>query len=355
MICLINRLIINKIEFKMNVNLKNVFLGSVFLLVSCNNNSKLSPITPDVITEKGLNDIDDPAIWVHPTDPTKSIVFGTDKETNGAIYAYNLEGKIIEDKTIRNIKRPNNVDIAYGFKINDSVSTDILVFTEREKQQVRIFSIPEVKPVDNGGFKVFEDEMSIENRLPMGVATYKSPIDSSFYAIVGRKNGPLKGYLYQYKLSVENSQISAKLVRKFGGFSGKKEIEAVAVDSEMGFVYYSDEGYCIRKYYAEPSKGNEELACFGGEYFLDDIEGIAIAKMKNKSGYLIVSDQQKGQFNLFDRKTNEFVKAVNLSTLETDGCEVVTIPLNNTFKSGLFVAMNNERNFYFYDFEKILK
>ncbi|MDN3619379.1 phytase [Polaribacter undariae] len=340
----------------MKLSIKNsiLFLGTVTLL-ACNSGSKLPAIAPDVITEKSINDTDDPAIWIHPTDASKSIVFGTDKETNGAIYAYDLQGKVIEEKTIRNIKRPNNVDLEYGFQVNDSVKVDVLIFTEREEQQIRLFSVPDMKPLDNGGFSVFEDETTVENKLPMGVAIYKSPIDGSFYAIVGRKKGPKEGYLYQYKLVSENSKVTATLVRKFGQFSGEKEIEAIAVDAEMGFVYYSDEMHCVRKYYAEPSKGNEEIACFGSELFERDIEGIAIAKFENEKGYIIVSDQQKGQFNLFDRQTNAFIKAVNLSTTQTDGCDVVTVPLNDTFKSGLFVAMNDAKDFYFYDLDKLLK
>jgi len=330
------------------------FVGALFI-TSCDFGSKLPPIKPDVITEKTINDTDDPAIWVHPTDPSKSIVFGTDKETNGAIYAFDLNGKIIEQKTIRNIQRPNNIDLEYGFPLNDSTSVDIIAFTEREKHQIRLFSVPDMKPLDNGGIPVFKDEQSIENRLPMGIAIYKSPVDSSFYAVVGRKKGPNEGYLYQYKLDYQNNKIQSTLVRKFGKFSGQKEIEAIAIDAELGYIYYADEGHCIRKYYAEPSKGNQEISCFGSEYFYKDIEGIAIAKMKNEGGYLIVSDQQKGQFNLFDRQTNAFIKAVNLTTTETDGCEVVTTPLNKTFSSGLFVAMNDAKNFYFYNLEKLLK
>jgi 3-phytase len=334
---------------------KIVYSVLVFLLFSCEGKSKLPQIKPDIITVKTLNDTDDPAIWVHPTDPSKSIVFGTDKETNGAIYAFDLEGNILANKTIRNIKRPNNVDVGYGFRINDTLTTDIMVFTEREKQQIRLFSVPEMIPLDNGGFSVFEDAENIESKLPMGIALYKSPKNGLFYAIVSRKNGPKKGYLYQYILTLDGGRIQTKLVRKFGDFSGKKEIEAIAVDAEMGFIYYSDEGHGIRKYYAEPSKGNEEISCFGRDYFLEDMEGIAIAKLKNQSGYLIVSDQQRGQFNLFDRKTNAFIKAVNLTTTATDGCEVVTVPLNKKFKSGLFVAMNEEKNFYFYDFDRLLE
>lgn len=317
------------------------------------NQSKLPPIKPDVITEFTLNDTDDPAIWVNPKDPSKSIVFGTDKETNGAIYAFDLEGKIIEDMTIRNIERPNNVDIEYGFQLMDSTLTDILVFTEREKQQIRVFSVPDMQPLDNGGFSVFEDEEMLENRLPMGIGLYKSPKDSIVYAIVGRKTGPKDGYLYQYALQADSMGVKSNFVRKFGSFSGIKEIEAIAVDDKNGFVYFSDEGVCIKKYYAEPNKGNKELACFGNDFFSEDIEGIAIASYPDGRGYLIVSNQQKGEFNIFSTADNSFVKAVNLTTKETDGCEAVTVSLNGQFPNGLFVAMNDEKNFYFYDLGKL--
>ncbi|MFS4468759.1 phytase [Maribacter sp. 2210JD10-5] len=336
------------------MNIKKVWVligGMAPFFSSCGN--KLPPIAPDVITEFTLNDTDDPAIWVNPEDASKSIVFGTDKETNGAIYAFDLDGKIIEEKTIRNIKRPNNVDVEYGFRLNDSTQTDILVFTEREQHQIRVFSIPDIKPLDVEGFPVFEDEELIENRLPMGLALYKSPKDDAVYAIVGRKTGPSEGYLYQYALLSDSTGVSTSLVRKFGSFSGTKEIEAIAVDDENGHIYYADEGVCIKKYHAEPNMGNEEISCFGGEYFLRDIEGIAIANYANGEGYIIVSDQQQGAFNIFSRKDNSFIKAVNLSTKETDGCEVATVPLNDTFPNGLFAAMNDEKNFYFYDLAKL--
>ena len=328
------------------------FICLIFVF-GCKQKSSLPAISPDIITEKTINDTDDPAIWVNPQDPSKSIVFGTDKETNGAIYAFDLFGKIIDNKTIRNVKRPNNVDIEYGFKLTDSTQTDILVFTERERQQIRVFSVPDMQPLDNGGFKVFTDASQPESNLPMGISLYKSPKTSKIYAIVSRKTGPKEGYLYQYELAASNNEVTSKLVRKFGEFSGKKEIEAIAVDDENGYIYYSDEGVCIRKYYAEPSKGNKQIACFGGEHFLEDIEGIAIAKTTNIDGYLIVSDQQKGQFNVFGRQDNKFIKAVNLSTTETDGCDVVTVPLNNQFKNGLFVSMNDDKSFYYHDLKKL--
>lgn len=312
-----------------------------------------SQISPDVITERTKYDTDDPAIWVNQKDPSQSIIFGTDKNYDGAIYAFDLKGRIIRKKTMQGFKRPNNIDIRYNFQINDSIKVDIMAFTEREREQVRIFSVPDMKPVDGGGLKVFEDEENSKFRKPMGISLYSSPIDNQMYLIVSRKNGPRTNYLYQYKLIGGNSKISLELVRKFGNFSGKKEIEAIAVDDDLGFIYYSDEGHCIRKYYAEPSKGKKEISCFGGETFKGDIEGIAIAAHEGDSGYLIVSNQDNNSFNIFSRNENEFIKELDLKTKQTDGCEVVTVFLNNTFNSGLFVAMNNDRNFYFYNLSRL--
>ncbi|WP_271765660.1 phytase [Aquimarina algiphila] len=332
--------------------MKNTIIVAIaILLFSCT--KKLPPVHPNIISEKVQYDTDDPAIWIHPTDASKSIVFGTDKDTDGAIYAFDLEGKIIPSKVIENIKYPNNIDLEYGFKLNDSVTTDIIVFTERERNRIRLFSVPDMKPIDDGGFPVFEDETTLELRRPMGIGLYKNPVDHSISAVVSRKSGPENEYLYQYQIISDSLGVRTKLIRKFGKFSTKKEIEAIAVDDELGFVYYADEGVGIRKYYADPKKGNDELAFFGGEYFEDDIEGIAIASKPEGNGVLIVSDQQKGQFNVFSRKDNSFIKAINLGTNETDGCEVTTVPLNTTFGKGLFVAMNNEQNFYFYNLEKL--
>ena len=49
-------------------------------------------LKPAVITEPTRHDTDDPAFWIHPTDRAKSLVIGTDKDTDGALYVYDLDG-----------------------------------------------------------------------------------------------------------------------------------------------------------------------------------------------------------------------------------------------------------------------
>jgi len=106
---------------------------TALLFHSCSH--RLPEIPPSVITEKTPHDTDDPAIWVNQQNPEKSMVFGTDKDpNNGGVYAFDLKGRIISEKSLTGLSYPNNVAIAYDFKINDSTLTDIMMFTEREKK-----------------------------------------------------------------------------------------------------------------------------------------------------------------------------------------------------------------------------
>ncbi len=326
-----------------------------------NETSVTHAIKPVVITEAVKHDTDDPAIWVNAANPSESLVLGTDKNKDGALYVFDLDGKIIESKVVRGLKRPNNVDVEYGFMLNGK-PVDIAVVTERMTNSLRIFTLPDMTPIDGGGIPVYEGETGSEFRDLMGIALYKSPADGKVYAIAGRKNGPADGtYLWQYLLEDNGSgSVSATEVRRFGQFSGQKEIEAIAVDDELGYIYYSDEGIGVRKYYAEPDKGNEELALFATENFSKDHEGISIYNLDNGTGYILVSDQEAGRFHIFSREgsaedphRHELLKIVQVSTLDSDGSEITSLPLNEKFKNGLFVAMSSDKTFQYYSWEDL--
>jgi 3-phytase len=314
-------------------------------------------LKPTAVTEALPHDTDDPSIWIHPTDASKSIIVGTDKDTDGALYAFDLNGKILKKSIV--LQRPNNVDIAYGLLI-DGKKVDIAVTTERETNKIRIFSLPDLEPIDNGGIPVFEGDTE---RDPMGVALYTRPSDKKIFAVVGRKTGPSGSYLWQYELSGNGKTAVAMVVRKFGNYSGKKEIEAIAVDNELGFVYYCDEQFGIRKYKANPSlNDNKELAIFGKTGFKADNEGIAIYKKTDSTGYILVSNQQANTFMVYPRegakgKANEYplLAEIPTSTIECDGADVTNINLGPKYKNGLFVAMSNGMTFHYYTWDLIQK
>lgn len=338
-----------------------LLLVVAFIMLSCN--TKLAPIKKDaiapiVVTHPLLHDTDDPAIWINPDDATKSIIIGTDKDTDGGLYAFDLDGKIIAKSEV--LKRPNNVDIAYGLVINGK-KVDVAVTTERESNRIRIFSLPDLKPMDNGGISVFDGELE---RDPMGIALFTRSSDNAIFAIVGRKSGPSETYLWQYQLAdAGNGKVGANIIRKFGKYSGKKEIEAIAVDNELGVVYYCDEQFGIRKYKADPAlNDNTELALFGRNHFKSDNEGIAIYKSTAKTGYILVSNQQANTFIVYPREgfngnANEYplLAEIPTSTIECDGADVTSLNLGGPFQKGMFVAMSNGMTFHFYNWEDFQK
>lgn len=306
-------------------------------------------LKPAVITETVVHDTDDPAIWINPKDASKSIIIGTDKDTDGGLYAFDLNGKIIHK--VLGLKRPNNVDIEYGFVVNGQ-KTDIAAVTERETNKVKLYSLPELKEV--GEISVFDGETE---RAPMGISMYKNPGNGDIFVIVGRKSGPKDGYLWQYKLSEKNGIITGEVVRKFGKYSGLKEIESIAVDDELGYIYYSDEQFGVHQYYADPAKGNQELLVFGQGDFKSDVEGISIYPTSKGKGYILVSDQQNDSFNVYLREnpSKGRIAAIPVSTLESDGSEVTNVNLGPKFPKGIFVAMSNGKVFHIYDWRLIEK
>lgn len=336
--------------------------GAVALLQSaCKNpqQNASNPVKPVIVTDAVRYDSDDPAIWINKTDPSKSLIIATDKDADGALFVYDLAGKTVKEKVVSNLKRPNNVDVAYGLLLNGK-PVDIAVTTERMTHKLRVFSLPDMKPIDQGGLDMFVGETEPEFRDLMGIALYTAP-KGEIYAIVGRKNGPKDGYLGQYLLEDNGSgAVKATLVRKFGSFSGKKEIESIAVDNELGYIYYSDEQVGVKQYYADPAKGNQQLALFATAGFKEDHEGISIYKLTDSTGYILVSDQGANRFQIFSRegtKSNPFehthLKTVPVMATQSDGSDVVSSRLNETFKHGLFITMSDDKTFHYYRWEDI--
>jgi 3-phytase len=319
-------------------------------------------LRPVVVTEPVLNDADDPAIWIDSLDPSRSLILGTDKgDSTGGVYVFTLDGRIDATRTRRPMKRPNNVDIVRGVRLGGSL-VDIAVATERGTMALRIFRLPDMMPIDGGGIPVFDGDAA---RAPMGIALYRRPTDGEVFAIVGGKSGPVEGYLWQYRLrDTGNGTLRGEKVRAFGRYSGKKEIEAIAVDQALGFVYYSDETVGIRKYHADPDhpQAATELALFGTTGFVSDHEGIAVYPTSDSTGYLVVSDQQGQRLQVFPREgtpgaphTHPVLATIPVAALETDGLEVTATPLSPAFPDGLLVMMSTDKTFHFYDWRDVRK
>lgn len=323
-------------------------------------------------TEAVPNDADDPAIWVHPSDPARSLILGTDKlAERGGLYVFGLDGRRRQD--IGPLDRPNNVDVEYGIATPRG-PRDIAVVTERMQHRLRVFGIPAdggaLVDMAPGGVPVLTGASGAAAE-PMGIALYRRPRDGAVFAIVAPKAGSASEYLWQYRLRVDTAGVTATLVRRFGAFSGlgpaptePGEIEAVVVDDELGYVYYADEGFGIRKWHADPDQADagRELAVFGRQGYEGDREGLAVYRPRRGRGYIVSSDQLPGRTRLMvyaregtpDRPHEHPLLAVLPTPADaTDGLDVTALGLPD-LPAGLLVMMNSgPRTFLLFDWRAV--
>jgi 3-phytase len=329
-------------------------------------------VAPALATDTVPNDPDDPAIWISPTRPETSLILATDKiEVIGGLYVFGLDGRLRQ--SIAPLDRPNNVDVEYGYLLGGA-PTDIAVVTERMKRRLRVFAIPPnggpLVDLAPDGLPVLEGAAG-EAGEPMGIALYKRPRDGAIFAIVAPKTGGASEYLWQYRLDSVGSAVRLAFVRRFGQFSGvgphpeeAGEIEAVVVDDELGYVYYSDERFGIRKWHADPEAADAsiELAAFGTDGYQGDREGLAIYRRGNGTGYLVSSDQLPGgtRLHVYPRNgaagaphRHDRLAIITTSSDQTDGLDVSETALPG-FPQGVLVMMNSaSRNFLVYRWEDI--
>lgn len=332
----------------------------------------VTPIAPDRVTAAVTDDADDPSIWLHPTDLSRSLIVGTNKVAApaGALVVFGLDGAVRQ--TIAGIDRPNNVDIEQGVTLNGR-TLDVAVTTERLQHRLRVFEIRADGSglVELGTIPVLDGQTG-DFSEPMGIGLYKRPSDGVLFAVVAPKLGPAANYLWQYRIdSTEAGGIRGTLVRRFGNFSEKGaepgeagEIEAIVVDDALGFVYYADERHGIHKWHVDPDHADaaRELAVFGLDGYQLDREGLAIYAKPDGTGYLVSTDQIPGgsTFKLYRREgepgnphQHTVIAEARTTADATDGIEVTSTALPG-FPRGVLVAMNSDAgNFALFAWDRL--
>lgn len=141
---------------KLSLSLIAIGLMGSFYATAQNSVLSVSPVLETrshfADAQGNFTDVDDPAIWIHPTNKAKSIVVTTLKK--GGLDVYDLAGKLIQfvppapapacadtqADCDNKGGRFNNADIIYDFKLNGK-NTDIVVVSDRGLDKLAIYSI----------------------------------------------------------------------------------------------------------------------------------------------------------------------------------------------------------------------
>ncbi len=290
---------------------------------------------------------DDPAIWIHPTDPAQSAVIGANKlnSASGGLYVYDLGGSQIQHVSS---PRYNNVDLRYNVTLAGE-PVDLVVASERTTNSLKVYTIDpatrQLTDVTGATGVSFQ---------PYGLALYHSPISGKLYAFVSARLSPY--YVYQYELTDSgNGHVNATLVRTINNVGGSGESEGLVADDVMAYLYIGEEDVGIWKYGAEPGDGVTRVAvdAVGGPNGLTaDVEGLtlyyayaSVTGPDDSQGYLIASSQGSSEYLIYERGgNNAFVDSFNIvngpidGTINSDGIDVNNAYLGSAFPAGVFIA-----------------
>jgi 3-phytase/alkaline phosphatase D len=314
-------------------------------------------------------DADDPAIYVNASDSSKSLVVTSVK--NGGLRIYDLAGNLLQtiNPNSPNI-RYNNVDLQYGFTLGGQ-KVDIAVASDRNNDKLAIFKIDAngtggnflTNITDTSAATIFQGapfsgSFSASSRSAYGLTIYRSPVTQDYYVFTSRRQ---TGDIAQLKLVDKgNGTIGYELVRNFtvpttGTID--PQTEGMVVDQETGFLYIGQENVGIWKYNAEPNSSNvgtliDKVKPLGGKNLIEDVEGLTIYYGKDGAGYLFASSQGDNSFAAYAREgSNQYLGRFAVgnngsidSVQESDGAEVINVPLGSNFPFGAFITQDGSND-----------
>jgi len=285
---------------------------------------------------------DDPAVWVHPSDPSLSLVLGDDK--GGGLCVYGLDGR--ELQALFEQKHINNVDLRYGVPLAGSFAdgsrherVDLAGAANQTDRSILFTKIhPGARRLEPAG------EIGALGIVPYGSCMYRSARSGKVYCFVNDRNGVTQ----QWELRDGGSgTIAGTKVRQFDVGT---QVEGCVADDVLGTLYIGEEKVGIWKYGAEPGDGAARTAVDRtgrGGHLTADVEGLAIYDAGDGRGYLLASSQGSSTFVIYERGgSNGYVGTFRITdgavdgVNDTDGIEVVSAALGPNFPKGLFVAQD---------------
>lgn len=227
-----------------------------------------------LVTTDPLVDADDPALWADPRDPSRAVLFGTDK-TDG-LYVHDMDGSVrqfLPDGPL------NNVDLRTGFVV-DGKEYVFVAAAERAKFGIVTYLFdPDTFVTKPYGFIPTGAEFG----EPYGFCVGR--IGDAFALIVNNKPGEAR--IYQLANGAPVSSVKLERTVKVGS-----QPEGCVVDDKRGKLYLGEEDVAIWRFDLAPEAAAEPLkvAAADGVRLTADVEGISILRDRGTE-YLIASSQ----------------------------------------------------------------
>ncbi|WP_338762342.1 phytase [Massilia sp. METH4] len=273
---------------------------------------------------------DDPAIWLHPTDPTASRVLGTNKKQG--LLVYDLRGR---QQQLLEAGRLNNVDVRQDVAFG-AERFDLALATQRDENAMVLFTIAPDGTVAEAA------RLPTELAEIYGACVHR-PAGGGLDAFVNDKDGR---YLH-YRIGRAGGKFTAQVVRRFRTAS---QPEGCVADEASGQLFVGEEkrGLWVTSTdaAAEPRLA---MALPVGGVLKADVEGVAVYRGAARS-YVVVSSQGDDSYVVLDAAPPHRVRGafrIGVDTAagidgasETDGLEVTSADLGGPYARGMLVVQD---------------
>lgn len=269
---------------------------------------------------------DDPAIWRNASDPANSLIIATDKRAG--LYVYDLQGV---QKSFLAAGLLNNVDlveltdgrilVAASDRSDGLMAHIALSWLDTRSGQLSAIGRFEVGTGEAYG-------LCMAGPDPDGTVTAYSPL----------KSGAV--YRTVFAQSENGWEASSSLLHKLA-----TQPEGCVVDPRTATLYVGEEGAGIWAF--DLDAGTQELvASIDNHQLVADVEGLALAPMGEKGGFLIASSQGDNAYALYKLPSMEPSGRFRITagtfgaTEETDGIDLELGDFGPQYPDGLFVAQD---------------
>lgn len=273
---------------------------------------------------------DDPAIWVHPTDPAASRVLGTNKKQG--LLVYDMQGKQTQ---LLESGRLNNVDLRQNVLL-DGARHDLALATQRDDNTIVLFTI------DGNGVVAETARFPTGLEKIYGICVYQ-PAGGGLEAFVNDKDGTFQ----HYRIGRRDGAFTSTLLRSF---KVATQPEGCVADDRTGRLFVGEEKRGVWALPAAAEKGSAmSMVLPVGGVLTADVEGMSLYHGAQAS-YLVVSSQGSNSYVVLDaaaphRVRGSFRIGVNVAAgidgaSETDGLDVTPANLGGAYSQGMLVVQD---------------
>jgi len=260
--------------------------------------------TQSVATQRA-DAADDPEIWADPRDPSRVVIFGTDKQAG--LYTYDLEGRITGFMPDGKL---NNVDLRGGFATprGDRV---LVAASDRGRMGAALYLLdPDSLKLEPWGV------VPLDLAEPYGLCMGRRA--AAFLVIVNGTDGQVR------QVRVEAGADGAFKATEERRFGVSSQTEGCVVDDEKGLLYLGEEGKGIWRYDLDPAATQGTLiAAAPSSMLAPDVEGLTLLR-EGAVTWLIASSQGDSSFAVWQVDGPEPVFKGRFSAVGGNGVDPVT-------------------------------